>query len=224
MTTSNPRGATAFPESEKRLRESVQRAALDKASFRRPIRRCPKGACRGMCCYDGVYLPQEQEFVLTALARREHKFFESLGVDVTGEVFVDGCWRGCTGRKSVCRQRNFSKEVPGYPAHFSDTACIFLTEQGCCSFQILAEAQGLHPWYYKPIACWLFPVHLEGGKVWLPDSKTDTFSLPDYPGYVSQIFCGRECSEGEPAYKVLRPELEFLGKISERDLINLLSE
>jgi hypothetical protein len=76
---------------------------------------------------------------------------------------------------------------------------------------------GKHPWFYKPLTCWLHPINVSPERITLYDEKTDPYRFPDYDGYLSRTFCGRTMSLGRPAYEVLRPELEFLGRILGRD-------
>jgi hypothetical protein len=81
---------------------------------------------------------------------------------------------------------------------------------------------GRHPWYFKPVKCWMHPITLEGesrGVLLLHDERTDPYRFPGYEGFVSQIFCGRTCLGGAPASVVLADELTFLSRIVGRDLI-----
>ena len=55
-TPAEPPALTAFPRTEAHLRRTLAAAPLHVASLRRPLRRCALERCRGMCCYDGVYL------------------------------------------------------------------------------------------------------------------------------------------------------------------------
>jgi hypothetical protein len=234
--TSVQPGLTAYPEQEQRLRETHALAPLMVETLRRPIRRCDLAQCKGMCCYDGVYVEAEAADVLQRLARDEADFFRSLGMDLPREVIVMGEWKGrFKGPKTAVLPRPFSRTVEDFPAHFHDTACVFLTPDGRCGLQVLSQARGKHPWYYKPFTCWMYPLttsyddkRAEGEKkpdkavrIGLYDEHSDPCQLPEeenYPGYVSVIQCGRTAPCGEPAYRVLREELAFLGQIIGRDL------
>jgi hypothetical protein len=57
-------------------------------------------------------------------------------------------------------------------------------------------------------------------KITVYDENTDPYRFPDYDGFLSQTFCGRTMALGRPAYEVLRPELEFLGRILGKYLIS----
>jgi hypothetical protein len=83
----------------------------------------------------------------------------------------------------------------------------------------LSVQDGKHPWYYKPFTCWLQPIKISDGEIWLYDEQTDPFKFPDYDGFVTRTFCGRTSPNGVPAVEGLKEELEFLGKLLNRDLL-----
>ena len=98
-----------------------------------------------MCCYDGIYLSEEEAETLRGVAREHAGFFGALGLSLPEEVIVEGEWQGeQRGPKTAVRSRDLSREVPGYPPHFADTACVFLLEDGRCGLQALSESRGLH--------------------------------------------------------------------------------
>ncbi len=217
-------GLTAFPDDEAMLRRRLARAAVDVPSFRRALRRCDISHCQGMCCYDGVYVSQLSAETLMRIARREAASFAGLGLDLPDRVIVDGDWKWKKGGlKTAVRPRPFSRTVQGFPSHFRDTACVFLAPDGRCSLQLLSVQQGRHPWYYKPVKCWMHPITIEGEeetRIVLHSVETDPFRFLGYEGFVSQIFCGRTCVGGAPASAVLRDELEFLSRIVGRDFVS----
>ncbi len=218
-----PPGLTAYAGDEAMLRDRLSRGSIDARSFTRPLARCDISQCRGMCCYDGVYVSQDSAVVIETLAREHRHFLEDLGLNLPPQVIVEGHWAGQKdGLKTAVRPRPFSTMVEGYPRHFENTACVFLADDGRCSLQVLSEHLGRYPWFYKPVKCWMHPMTLggEGKKVLLLHSReTDPYRLPHYDGFVSTIFCGRTCPGGEPASLVLAPELTFLSRIVERDLL-----
>jgi len=214
---------TAYPADEASLRRRMAGGGVDADSFKRLLARCEISTCRGMCCYDGVYVSQESAAVIEGLAREEAEFFTGLGLHLPGRLIVEGTWAWKSGGlKTVVGVHAFSAIVKGFPAHFTDTACVFLTEGGYCSLQLLSIHLGLHPWYYKPMKCWMHPITLEGdiqSVLLLHDERTDPYRLPGYDGFVSQIFCGRTRPDGAPASSVLAEELIFLSRIVGRDLL-----
>jgi hypothetical protein len=176
-----------------------------------------------MCCYDGVYVSRESAVVIERVAREQAEFFAGLGLRLPERVIVEGHWpwkKG--GLKTAVTPRAFSETVEGFPPHFNNTACVFLTEDGRCSLQLLSTHLGRHPWYYKPVKCWMHPITLEGEEsvaLLLHSDRTDPYRFPGYDGFVSRIFCGRTCPGGAPAAVVLAEELAFLSRIVGRDLL-----
>ena len=222
-TGSEP-GLTAYPDEEADMRRRFAGGRVDAGSFRRPLARCEISRCQGMCCYDGVYVSRESADVIRRVAKAHAAFFLGLGLRLPAEVIVEGDWRWKKGGvKTAVSPRAFSKTVEGFPNHFNDTACVFLTPEGRCSLQLLSVQLGKHPWHYKPVKCWMHPITLEGeahAVLVLHDERTDPYRFPGYEGFVSRIFCGRTCPGGAPASQVLADELNFLSRIVGRDLIN----
>ena len=214
---------TAYPDDEAVLRRQVAGSRVDAGSFRRPVARCEISTCRGMCCYDGVYVSRESASVIERVAKDHAEFFAGLDLQFPDGVIVEGNWSWKKGGlKTAVRQREFSKTVEGFPRHFNDTACVFLTGDGHCSLQLLSTHLGHHPWYYKPVKCWMHPITLEGDEqavLLLHSERTDPFIYPGYDGFVSRIFCGRTSPGGAPAGAVLSDELAFLSRIVGRDLL-----
>lgn len=214
---------TAYPDDELMLRERLARGTVDSRSFRRPLARCDISQCRGMCCYDGVYVSETSADVISDLAKNHAAFFAELGLEIPPRVIVEGDWAGRSdGLKTAVRPHPFSPGVEGYPRHFTDTACVFLGTDGRCSLQVLSERLGRHPWFYKPVKCWMHPMTLGGQAkdvLLLHSRETDPYRLPHYDGFVSTIFCGRTCPGGAPASEVLVPELTFLSRIVGRDFL-----
>ena len=87
-----------------------------------------------MCCYDGVCVREESAAVIERLASEHAGFFAHLDLRLPDRVIVEGNWpwkRG--GLKTAVRHRAFSRTVKGFPSHFTDTACVFLTDDGRCA-------------------------------------------------------------------------------------------
>jgi hypothetical protein len=51
------------------------------------------------------------------------------------------------------------------PAHYGGTECIFLRPDWLCALQVAAQAEGLHPWRWKPFHCIIHPITTESGKL-----------------------------------------------------------
>lgn len=214
---------TAYPEDEAALRRRILGGTVDAQSFKRRVARCEISVCQGMCCYDGVYVAPEAAAVIERVARAHAEFFAGLHLTLPDRVIVEGDWPWkMGGLKTAVACRPFSKTVAGFPLHFADTACVFLTADGRCALQLLSVHLGRHPWHFKPVKCWMHPITLEGearAVLLLHDERTDPYRLPGYDGFVSRIFCGRTCPEGAPASAVLADELTFLSRIVGRDLL-----
>jgi hypothetical protein len=188
-------------------------------AFQRPSARCDLSSCRGMCCYDGVYVDRNTADALQQIAQARAVDFQECGVTLPSIVITEGVWRDeSSGLKTATRFTDFRSKVGGFPDHFDDTSCVFRADDGRCSLQTLGAKDSKHPWFYKPLICWLHPINVSPERITLFDETTDPFRYPDYDGFASRTFCGRAAPLGRPTYEVLRPELEFLGRILGRDL------
>lgn len=215
---------TAFAGAEAALAESCAAAPVDSAAFRRKLSRCSLHRCHGTCCYDGVHVGDDTAAVLQRLADQRADEFREMGLRLPDAVIVHEQWRGSEpSAKTAVKPFPFKSVVEDYPAHFNDTACVFLLEDARCGLQVLAERDGKHPWYYKPFSCWLHPISVSASEITLPDDQTDPHRFPDYDGFASKTFCGRTCDGGQPAAEVLRAELEFLGHLLHRDILGTIN-
>jgi hypothetical protein len=152
-------GLTAFPQTERWLRDNCADAVLDLPAFQRPLARCDLSRCRGMCCYDGVYVDANTADVLQRISGLRAAEFEDCGVVLPGTVITEGVWRdGSSGPKTVTKPTRFRGVVEGFPGHFDETSCVFHADDGRCTLQTLGIKDGKHPWFYKPRTCWLHPI------------------------------------------------------------------
>jgi hypothetical protein len=213
---------TAFAKSAEALRRRYGNVSLNASEFNRKLTRCSL-SCKGMCCYGGVSVDNDTADVLQNLARERKSDFQEMGLDLPDPVVAPTEWHSIMGNITGLKPRDFRTRVKDYPAHFDETACVFLMEDARCGLQVLAQNEGKHPWYYKPFSCWLLPIKLWDGAIRLFDRMTDPFIYPDYPGFISRTFCGRTDEKGVPASELLTPELEYLGEILNRDLIGELA-
>lgn len=172
-----------------------------------------------MCCHDGAFVGREEAMVLRRLAAEEEDFFEDVGVMLPSrqtEMIHEDNYRLLT------RPMTYDNRA-GFPDHFPKTRCVFLTVDGKCSLQLLAIARGQHPWYWKPFSCWLHPLSVDEGpppELVLHDEDSDPHRREGYPGFIVYTECGRTRPGEEPAWRVLSEELEFLGAILGRDLLD----
>ena len=163
------------------------------------LRACDLAVCEGMCCHDGVYLTPEEERRLRRLVFQRRRELPHL---------PDRCFEG--GKTAVAPYVYRAR-----PAHFTDTRCVFALADARCSLQVLAVADGQHPWAYKPRACWMHPLREgahEGATRLLPppeDPASDWDRAEGYPGYVTFTECGRHRPDGEPWDVVLAEEIVY---------------
>lgn len=194
--------ASIFRNTIGELAGLLTEALIDHDSFERPMAVCELVRCRATCCHDGVILSQE-----------EAKLLGDFGDGI--EELPDGRWK--------------TRTVPAAPellaedfaAHFPKTRCVFLDEQHRCRWQLKAVEEKRHPWFYKPVSCWMHPLLLknENGRPVL----TVLSGEEDQERFASETPCGRVAGSGVPAGQALRAELEMLGEISGRDLYGELN-
>jgi len=219
------RAIAAYHQTLEWLADLVSGMALDHAALRRPLQRCRLSDCGGNCCHDGAYLGEEEAGVIREVVGNSRSDLERLGLELPDQVVVFGSWQdSVSGPKTATRPSPMKDRIAGYPAHFPDTACVFLLEDARCGLQVLAQERNLPPWYYKPVTCWMHPLTIEGieadqARLTLHGEEDDPQRFEGYDGFVSRTHCGRTCSGGEPAYRVLGDELRFLGDLGSRDFI-----
>jgi hypothetical protein len=164
--------------------------------------------CEAICCYDGVYLLENEEEMLKTTVHRYPEFFPHL----SDEFIVDGNWQDIqVGRKTAVKPYNYSSEH--FPSHFEQTRCVFALENGLCSLQKAATELDFHPWKFKPTACWSFPIRLNTGKISGPateDEPDPDYVNETYPGYSKFVPCGKHHDDGTSWAKHYQQELQYL--------------
>lgn len=171
------------------------------------LKQCDLKKCEALCCYDGAYLHDSEETLIMETIKRYPDHF----INLPEEPIVDGDWMGkVKGRKTATVPYISKKDKP---KHFTDTRCIFVTSDYKCSLQVLGSKIGVHPWTFKPSACWLFPLRLIKNKI-IPPPKIDEKDPNDlgiiYPGFVKYTPCGIDYDDGEKWYLVLKDEINYL--------------
>lgn len=57
------------------------------------------------------------------------------------------------------------------PTHYGRSACVFLRDDSKCALQMAGDANGLHPWRFKPFYCILHPLDLDDqGRITLDET------------------------------------------------------
>jgi len=166
--------------------------------------KCDYRLCEARCCYDGVYLRDDDiRRINNALKRdRDRTHF----ADVPDDWLVTGDWDGESSPKTAVRPHTYSS--PDFPAHFTPTRCVFAAEDGACTLQTFAEKQGEEEWAYKPLGCSLHPLRTKPKPtVTSPGERDQRYVDLEYPGYADFTPCGQSRADGKPWAELLRGEL-----------------
>lgn len=212
--------AIAFGELQAELGRQIHEAALDHEAFAMPLKVCELATCRATCCHDGAILSGEESEVIREVVEARRERLASYGWT------ADACLAREGNRdRTVTVPAGDGQLAADFPAHFPRTRCVFLDAEHRCVLQRLAMDEGRHPWWWKPVSCWMHPLLLRarerGGRPVLTVAREDNdpAAKPGHPGFGSFTPCGMPCEGGEPAWRTLRGELELLGRIGARDLV-----
>ncbi len=208
-------GNIGFPRLERDLARHVREAALDHDAFRMPLRICELSQCRATCCHDGVFLDDEEAAVIRQLEARLEKY------DVSSNSWMD---RRDGRLKSATLPIAKDALALNFPDHFPKTRCVFLDDRHYCKLQIIAMEDGIDPWWWKPVSCWMHPLlfrYQENGR---PILTLERSGDPGSKKFGSCTPCDMPSDGAPPAWQALRRELELLGKIGGRDLVGELAQ
>lgn len=219
---------TAYQQTAAYLAQQLREAILDHEAFEQQIRPCELERCRATCCYDGVYLSQEESGGIKELLHRNASELLSYGLQLPAEPVVES--RGGRALKTATREAASGELAEDFPEHFPKTRCVFLDRLGRCGIQMLSMDQGREPWYDKPLTCWIHPIvilpagrHRTRPVVTLVTPENDPQKEEGYPGFASCTHCGRPDASGVPAREALAAELDMLSKISGRNILGELN-
>ena len=120
------------------------------------LQRCALGECKGACCVFGVWvdLGEMEDIMQHAALILPHMPEDARN---PGEWFAPVEWndnRSPSGKV-------IHTAVENRPDHYGQTACIFCLSDGKCALQVAADANGFHPWRFKPFFCILHPLDLD---------------------------------------------------------------
>jgi len=180
------------------LISQLQEAAVDYEAFERPLPLCDLARCRATCCHDGVVLsPEEAELIVDGVETLEDGSVKTQTVPAAAHELAEK-----------------------FPKHFAKTRCVFLDDQHRCFWQLKSVNEGKHPWFYKPVSCWMHPVLVKivNGRPLLTVVSADA----DSKKFASCTPCGTLGEGGTPARETLKAELEMLTLISGRDFLREL--
>ncbi len=132
-----------------------------------PVARCGWPACKAACCVYGVWVDLQEVADIRAHAAliQPHLPPEHRDPDgwFDGETEPDRH----TPSKTVTHTR-----VVADPDHYGGSACVFLRGDHRCALQVAGEANGLHPWRFKPFYCVLHPLDLDDhGRITLDEVR-----------------------------------------------------
>lgn len=199
------------------LRIALRQAKIDTEAFERPLKVCQLAHCRATCCHDGVVLDPLEHTLLEHAATQHTATFARYGLDLSAPLFRQddaGKWRTTT------RAAKAEELAPSFPAHFPRTRCAFLDQGHRCAWQLMALEEERHPWFYKPVSCWMHPVALHRSPTeGTPPTLTVAGHADEPEDFTTGTPCGRPTPEGQPARMTLRNELALLGNIAGRDFL-----
>jgi len=200
------------------LVRQLSEAEVDSAAFERRMKRCELARCRATCCHDGVVVGGDEVSGILGLVGREHGRLGGYG----WKRPPDGrCFRAEAGRmRTATRPAAPDELAEDFPAHFPRTRCVFLDREHRCVLQRLAVDVGRHPWFWKPISCWMHPLVLRPAGA---DRARPLLTVPgpddDRNRFGSCTHCGRTEPDGEAACTVLAEELQMLEALSGRRFV-----
>lgn len=161
------------------------------------LQRCALGECKGACCVFGVWvdLGEMEDIMQHAALILPHMPEDARN---PGEWFAPVEWndnRSTSGKV-------IHTAVENRPDHYGQTACIFCLSDGKCALQVAADANGFHPWRFKPFFCILHPLDLDDkGRITL-DSLENMMSEAGS--------CVRPADAAQPLLDTFEPELRYL--------------
>lgn len=163
------------------------------------LRRCRLDECRAACCLHGVWIDSSE---WQDIQDHADSIIPHMPPGWNNPVFwIDD--RRDSDPFSRSGQVVHSRVLPD-PTHYGKTACVFLRDDFKCALQAAADANGLHPWRFKPFYCVLHPLDLdEQGRITLDENE----ALLDETGS-----CLRPSESEIPLVETFKPELlYFLG-------------
>lgn len=148
--------------------------------------------CKGMCCYDGVYLSEKDiQNIDECINKYSNEFIDKEYIEISD-------WKDYKGLKKT-KAIQLKKYRNDYPKHFTQTRCFFQNEDtGKCKLQEIALEHGEDKWKYKPLSCCSFPLRKRNNKIELLEQKeNDPNIYEDYDGYESCLPCFKKISINE---------------------------
>src|SRR3990172_2066054 len=163
------------------------------------MRRCRLEECRATCCLHGVWIDSAEWLDIRNHAALIIPHMPPGWDDP--ELWLDD--RTDADPFARSGQVVHSRVLPDV-THYGRTACVFLREDHKCALHVAGDANGFHPWRFKPFYCVLHPLDLdEQGLITLDENE----ALLDEPGS-----CLRPAEKSIPLTDTFEDELQyFLG-------------
>ena len=215
---------TAFPNVEEALKSRIKN--IDSKAFNEiKIGQCAKlfHQCFGMCCSLYVGITFQEKKIYENLVKSKKHLFDSINMKLPKKIiatnrennifFIYKKHRGFRQLLDIVLKILSSSEKLSVLniklfKSFSYT-CVFAMPNGACSLQKISELEGKHPWFYKPINCWKYPLKIDRqGMLSVYDTDANTF----FP-------CNMKCNKNYSSCDVLKDEINFLSRIIEIDIL-----
>lgn len=161
------------------------------------LRRCTLEECHGACCVFGVWVDSREvsDILSHASLIQPHMPPENRNAGEWFAPIEDKDKLSPTGKV-------LHTAVENQPAHYGGTACIFWRADAKCALQVAADANGLHPWRFKPYYCILHPLDQDDqGRITLDQAE----ELASEPGS-----CLRSADRPIPLADTFAVELRYL--------------
>ncbi|MFA4924713.1 MAG: DUF3109 family protein [Ignavibacteriaceae bacterium] len=153
--------------------------------------------CNGECCYYGVYTDKTESENILSLK------------DKLIPLMDETQSKNSSGWFEEPQEDNDFESGIAVGTEVINGKCAFLDKNGLCVIQSLAINEGKHPWDYKPLYCYLFPVTIYEGALTLDD---------DHINRLKQ--CNRTNENGTTIIDFCKDELtRFLGEEGYNKLI-----
>ena len=158
--------------------------------------------CNGECCYYGVYTDKIEHEKILSLTDKLIPLMDETQSKVVSEWFEE-----------PEPDDDFDSGI-AVGTQVINGKCTFLDKNGLCVIQSLAINEGKHPWDYKPVYCYLFPITVFEKTLTLDDEHIDRLKQ-----------CNRSNEDGTLIIDFCKDELiRFLGEESYTQLLQFRDE
>jgi len=158
--------------------------------------------CNGECCYYGVYTDKHESELILSLKDKLIPLMDETQSKNVEDWFED-----------EQEDDDFDSGI-AVGTEVINGKCAFLDKNGLCVIQSLAINEGKHPWDYKPVYCYLFPITIYEKSLTLDNEHIDRLKQ-----------CNRTNESGTNIIDFCKDELtRFLGESGYQTLLNYRDE